>query len=441
MESGKCRMLILGAAGRDFHYFNTRCRDDSSVEVVAFTATQIPDIDGRRYPTELAGKLYPEGIPIVEEKKLEGLIVRKNIDRVVFAYSDVSHEYVMHLASRVVGVGADFIIPNAPASMIESKLPVIAVTATRTGAGKSQTSRAVAQVLGELGLRVGVIRHPMPYGDLVKQRVQRFATYADLDTHECTIEEREEYEPHIDAGSVVFAGVDYADILAAAEEEADVILWDGGNNDTPFYEPDLWICVTDPHRSGHGASYHPGEINLRGADVIIINKTDSAEVEDVQKVEAVIAELNPAAIVIKAESPYSLEGDIDPTGKRALVIEDGPTVTHGGMQFGAGLLAAKAAGVAEVVDPRPFAVGGLKQAFTAYPHLEDVLPALGYGEQQVQDLNTTVNNADCDVVISGTPIDIGKLLKIDIPLLRVRYDLDVESVKVLGEIIEKRIST
>ena len=433
------RTLILGAAGRDFHYFNTRCRDNPDVEVVAFTATQIPDIDGRTYPPELAGSLYPSGVPIVDESELDSIITEQGIDQVVFAYSDVTHEDVMHLASRVSGAGADFVVPSTSHSMIPSSLPVIAITATRTGCGKSQTSRAVATILRDAGLKVGVVRHPMPYGDLVKQRVQRFADYDDLARHECTIEEREEYEPHIDAGHVVFAGVDYGAILSEVEQEADVVLWDGGNNDTPFYRPDLWICVTDPHRAGHGSTYHPGETNLRMADLIVINKTDSADADTIALAESTIAVHNPEARVLKATSPFRIEGDFEVAGKRVLVVEDGPTVTHGGMAFGAGLLAAQQAGAGEIVDPRPFAVGSLAPIFEKYPHLDRVLPAMGYGEQQVADLAATIDAAGCDVVVSGTPIDIGRLLDVDTPLLRVRYDLDDGTAIRLAAIIRERL--
>lgn len=435
------RTLVIGAAGRDFHFFNTRCRDNPDVDVVAFTAAQIPDIDGRAYPSQLAGSLYPNGIPIIDESELENIISEQNIDQVVFAYSDVSHADVMHLASRAGGAGADFIIPSTPHSMIPSKLPVVAITATRTGCGKSQTSRAVATVLRDSGLKVGVIRHPMPYGDLVKQRVQRFADYEDLAHHECTIEEREEYEPHIDAGHVVYAGVDYGAILEQVEQEADVVLWDGGNNDTPFYKPDLWICVTDPHRAGHGSSYHPGETNLRMADVIVINKTDSADAETIGRAEATIAAHNSTATVLKATSPFRIEGDIDVAGKRVLVVEDGPTVTHGGMAFGAGLLAAEQAGAGEIIDPRPHAVGSLVSTFEKYTHLDKVLPAMGYGDEQVADLAASIDAADCDMVVSGTPIDIARLLDVETPLLRVRYNLDAGTASALADLIRSKLSS
>lgn len=426
----------MGAAGRDFHNFNVYFRDNADYEVVAFTATQIPNIEGRKYPPSLAGKLYPEGIDIYPEGELPSLVDKHGIEQVVFAYSDIAHVDVMHKASVANAAGADFRLMGMNQTAIKSKVPLIAVCAVRTGAGKSQTTRAVASMLREKGRRVVAIRHPMPYGDLEKQAVQRFATYEDLDTHECTIEEREEYEPHIDKGIIVYAGVDYEKILRQAEKEADVILWDGGNNDTPFYVPDLHIVVADPHRAGHGKKYHPGETNIRMADVVIINKIDTADARDVEAVKEVIAELNPEAKVIPAASPLSVEDPEAIRGKRVLVIEDGPTVTHGEMKFGAGMIAAQKAGAKEIIDPRPYAVGTIKDTFDKYRHLEKVLPAMGYGNHQVKDLENTINAADCDVVVSGTPIDLKRVLKdVRKPIVRVRYDLQVIGEVTLEDIL------
>ena len=437
-EQEPLRVIILGAAGRDFHLFNTRFRDDPSVRVVGFTATQIPDIDGRCYPPELAGPHYPDGVPIWAEEELEALITEHEVNTVLFAYSDVPHSHVMHLGSRSNAVGADFVVPDVIRQMLGSALPVVAVTATRTGAGKSQTTRALTTVLKRAGLRVAVVRHPMPYGDLVRQRAQRFATYEDLDAHECTIEEREEYEPHIDAGHVVFAGVDYADILAMAEEEADVIVWDGGNNDAPFYAPDLWVCVTDPHRAGHGLSHHPGETNLRAADVVVINKVDSAVAAAVARCEATVRGVNPGATLLRAESPIRLEDGMELAGRRVLVVEDGPTVTHGGMAFGAGLLAAEAAG-ATIIDPRPHLQGSLAATFVAHPHLERVLPAMGYGSAQVSDLEATIRASGAEAVVTGTPIDIRRVLEPGVPVHRARYDLDETSAEELAAIVREAL--
>ncbi len=420
----KKRVLILGAAGRDFHNFNTFFRDNPDYEVVAFTATQIPDIEGRLYPPELAGKLYPEGIPILAEEDMEKIIKEKKVDVVVFAYSDVSHEHVMHLASRAHAAGADFWLLGPESTMIKSSKPVIAVTAVRTGSGKSQTSRKVFRILREKGLKVVSIRHPMPYGDLVKQRVQRFASYEDLDKYECTIEEREEYEPYIDMGGVVYAGVDYEAILREAEKEADVIIWDGGNNDFPFYKPDLWIVVADPHRPGHELRYHPGETNFRAADVIIINKMETANRDDIQKVIDDIRAANPNATVIEAASPLFVDKPEMIKGKRVLVVEDGPTLTHGGMRYGAGYVAAKRFGAKEIIDPRPYAVGSIIDTYKKYTHLDLILPAMGYGEKQMKELEETINNADCDIVVSGTPIDLNRVVKVNKPIVRVRYELD-----------------
>ena len=432
----RAKVIIMGAAGRDFHNFNVYFRDNANYEVVAFTATQIPNIEGRKYPASLAGKLYPNGIDIHPEADLPDLIEKLGVEQVIFAYSDVTHNDVMHKASMVNACGADFRLMGANQTALKGKVPVIAICAVRTGSGKSQTTRAVASALRAKGRRVVAIRHPMPYGDLEKQAVQRFATYEDLDTHECTIEEREEYEPHIDKGIIVYAGVDYEKILRQAEGEADVILWDGGNNDTPFYVPDLHIVVADPHRAGHGKAYHPGETNMRMADVIIINKVDTADPDNVEAVKKVISELNSRAKVITAASPLTVEAPDDINGKRVLVIEDGPTVTHGEMTFGAGMIAAKNAGAKDIIDPRPFAVGSIKSTFEKYRHLEKVLPAMGYGNRQVLELEETINSSDSEVVVSGTPIDLKRILKnVKKPLVRVRYDLQVKGEPTLDEIL------
>jgi predicted GTPase len=417
------KVIILGAAGRDFHNFNCVYRDDADHQVVAFTATQIPDIAGRRYPPELAGSLYPEGIPIVAEEELERLVRDEGIDEVVFAYSDVTHEHVMHLGSRAIAAGADYRILGADATMLASSVPVVSVCAVRTGSGKSQTTRRVAEVLKDRGLRVVAIRHPMPYGDLVKQRAQRFATLEDLDLHDCTIEEREEYEPHITSGVIVYAGVDYADILAAAEKEADVILWDGGNNDLPFYRADLEIVVVDPHRPGHELRYFPGEANLRRANVVVINKVSTAPEEGLRVVRENIATLNPGATVIEADSPITVTDPTAIKGKRVLVVEDGPTLTHGEMAYGAGAVAAREHGAAELVDPRPYAVGTIAETFRKYPQTEYVLPAMGYGDEQIRELEATIRATPCDLVVIGTPVDLRRLVEIDKPAVRVTYDL------------------
>lgn len=414
----------MGAAGRDFHNFNTYFRNNNDYEVVAFTATQIPDIEGRVYPASIAGELYPEGIPIYPEEELSALIKRHNIDQVIFAYSDVSHETVMHKASQVLACGADFRLMGPDNTMIKSKAPVIAVTAVRTGSGKSQTTRYVAQTLTERGKKVAIIRHPMPYGNLEEQVVQRFASYADLDKHKCTIEEREEYEPHIDLGLVVYAGVDYEKILHQAEAEADVILWDGGNNDLPFYNTDLHIVVVDPHRAGHETAYHPGEANLRKADIALINKVDSADPTDVEKVKATITAVNPQAKIIMANSPITVDDPETVAGKKVLVIEDGPTLTHGEMAYGAGVIAAEKLGAAELIDPRPFAVGSIKDTFAKYNHLSRLLPAMGYGQTQIEELERTINDSPAELVLIGTPIDLRRIMKLDKPALRVRYDLE-----------------
>ena len=417
------RVLIMGAAGRDFHDFNVVYRDDPSVEVVAFTATQIPGIAGRRYPVELAGSRYPTGIPIRPEAELEQLIRDLAVDTVVHAYSDVSHEQLMHSASRAMAAGADFELLGPRRTMLESTRPVISVCAVRTGCGKSQTSRYVASALEAQGLTVAVVRHPMPYGDLVAQRVQRFASYADLDRHETTIEEREEYEPHLDAGRLVFAGVDYEQILRAAEVEADVVIWDGGNNDLPFYRPDLNIVVVDPLRPGHELRYHPGEANLRMADVVVINKIDSATPEALATVRAGIAGANPRAAVVEARSSLALEGG-SIEGLRVVVVEDGPTLTHGGMTYGAGVVAARRFGAAEIVDPRPYATGELAATLATYPQLERLLPAMGYGDKQVHELEAALAAVPADVVLAATPIDLTRVLTVPKPVVRVRYELE-----------------
>ncbi len=432
----KKRVIIMGAAGRDFHNFNVYFRDNENYEVVAFTATQIPNIEKRKYPAELAGKLYPDGIPIYPEEELPELIKKYNVDEVVFAYSDVSHEYVMHKASIVHASGANFVLLGPKSTMLKSSKPVIAVTAVRTGSGKSQTSRKVFRLLRERGLKVVSIRHPMPYGDLVKQKVQRFASYEDLDKNECTIEEREEYEPYIDMGGVVYAGVDYEAILRQAEKEADVIIWDGGNNDFPFYKPDLWIVVADPHRPGHEMKYHPGETNFRAADVIIINKMDTANRDDIQEIFDSIEKANPDAIVIEAASPLFVDKPELIKGKRVLVVEDGPTLTHGGMRYGAGYVAAKKYGAKEIVDPRPYAVGSIIDTYKKYSHLHVILPAMGYGEKQMKELEETINNADVDVVVSGTPIDLNRVIKVNKPIVRVRYELDEIGKPDLNDVLE-----
>jgi predicted GTPase len=417
------RIIIMGAAGRDFHNFNVVFRDDLHSEVVAFTATQIPNIEGRRYPPELAGPRYPEGIPIHPEAELPDLIRTRDADQVVFAYSDVSHLEVMHKASLVLAAGADFRLIGPKASMLRSRVPVVSICAVRTGSGKSQTTRRVLERLRERGRRPVTVRHPMPYGDLVRQRVQRFATLEDLDRHKCTIEEREEYEPHIAAGGVVYAGVDYAAILAEAEREADIVVWDGGNNDLPFFAPNLEIVVADPLRAGHEVSYHPGEANLRRAHVVVINKVDTATPAGVAAVRASVRALNPQAMVIQAASPLSVDAPETVRGKRVLAVEDGPTLTHGEMDYGAGVLAARRFGAAEVVDPRPYAVGSLAGVFGRYPHMGPLLPAMGYGEEQTRELEATIARTPADLVLVATPIDLRRVVRIDKPALRVRYEL------------------
>ena len=421
---GRIRVVIMGAAGRDFHDFNTVYRTDPNFEVVAFTAaTQIPGIAGRRYPVELAGPLYPDGIQIVAESELERLLANEKIDLVVFAYSDVTHEHVMHTASRALAGGADFELLGPARTMLPSSKPVVATGATRTGAGKSQTTRYLAELLEKQGLKVVVARHPMPYGDLVAQRVQRYATYADLDRYETTIEEREEYEPHLDAGRVLYAGVDYEAILRQAEAEADVVLWDGGNNDFPFFKPDLFVVVADPLRAGHEMHYHPGEINIRMADVVVINKVDSATPEQIAEVRSNIAAMNSRARVVLARAALTLVGG-EVAGKKVAGVEDGPTLTHGGMTYGAGVVAARRFGAAELVDPVPFATGELAATLAKYPNLEHLLPAMGYGQGQMHELESALNAMPADLVLSATPIDLTRVLKLKKPVVRVRYELE-----------------
>lgn len=432
------RTLIMGAAGRDFHNFNTYYRDNPAYEVAAFTATQIPNIEGRKYPPELAGANYPQGIPIYPESELDRLINDLEIEQVVFAYSDVPHEYVMHRASQVLATGADFQLLGPGKTQLKSSKPVVAVCAVRTGSGKSQTTRRVSMLLRDMGYKVAAIRHPMPYGDLVAQSVQRFAEYDDLDKHDCTIEEREEYEPHIDNGIVVYAGVDYAQILRQAEEEVDVILWDGGNNDLPFYTPDLQIVVADPHRPGHELTYHPGETNARLADVFVINKVDTASAEDVMAVRQNLHQLNPTAIMIEAASPLYVDDPSAIRDKRVLVIEDGPTLTHGEMAYGAGWVAAKRFGAAEIVDPRPFAVGSILETYRKYPTTGEILPAMGYGDEMMRELEQTINNADVEMVVIGTPINLAGLLKINKPSQRVRYELQEIGQPTLADILQEK---
>ncbi len=417
------RVIILGAAGRDFHDFNVFWRDHPDYEVACFTAAQIPDIAGRRYPPELAGPRYPQGIPIHPEEELAELIGRLKADVCTLAYSDLPHEQVMHKAALVAAAGADFILLGRRSTMLRSRKPVIAVCAVRTGCGKSQTTRAIAEILKTMKLRVAAVRHPMPYGVLSRQVCQRFETLEDLDRHECTIEEREEYEPHIRAGNLVFAGIDYARILEQAEQSADVILWDGGNNDTPFFEPKLLVCVVDPHRPGHELTYYPGETNLRMADVVLVNKVDTAAAENIQQVLANVAAANPRATVVQAASPVRVDQPERIRGQRVLAVEDGPTLTHGEMAYGAAVLAARQYGASAVIDPRPFAVGSIRETFRKYPHCREVLPAMGYGEKQIAELEQTINASDADLVLIGTPIDLGRMLKINKPALRVYYDL------------------
>lgn len=431
------RVLILGAAGRDFHNFNVVYRDDPAFEVVGFTATQIPNITGRRYPAELAGKLYPEGIPIYEEERLSELIPELRAELAIFAYSDVSHAHVMHQASKVIAAGADFGILGFDATAIKSSRPVVSVCAVRTGAGKSQTTRRVCQRLQAAGKRLVVVRHPMPYGDLVKQRVQRFASFEDLDRYDCTIEEREEYEPHLKNGNIVYAGVDYEAILRQAEKEADVVVWDGGNNDLPFFRPDVEIVVADPHRPGHELAYHPGEANLRRASCIVINKIDTADKRNIEAVKKNIADLNPDATVIEGASPVTVEDPEAIRGKRVLVVEDGPTLTHGEMAYGAGVIAAQRFGASAIVDPRPWAVGSIAAAFKKYPGIGHLLPALGYGEKQMGELRQTIEKVECDLVLIATPIDLRRTIHFHRPAQRVTYELQEIGKPDLDDVLKK----
>lgn len=431
------RVIIMGAAGRDFHNFNTYFRDNPAYQVVAFTAAQIPDIEGRVYPPSLAGKLYPEGIPIHTEEELPELIKKHDVDQVVFAYSDVSHEYVMHKASLALACGADFRLMGPKTTMLKSKCKVVAVTAVRTGCGKSQTTRYIADLLTKAGKKVAIIRHPMPYGNLEEQIAMRFATYEDLDRFNCTIEEREEFEPHIDNGMVVYAGVDYELILRQAEQETDIILWDGGNNDIPFYYTDVHIVVLDPHRAGHETSYYPGETNLHMADIAVINKVDSADPEKVKQVEEAIKLNNPKAKIVLANSPITTEQPELIKGKKVLVVEDGPTLTHGGMAYGAGVIAAKNLGAGELLDPRPYAVGSIKDTFKKYTHLSTLLPAMGYGKSQIAELEETINNSPAEVVIIGTPIDLRRVMKLTKPAVRVKYELEEVGTPQLKELLKE----
>jgi predicted GTPase len=433
----RTKILIMGAAGRDFHNFNTFFRNNEQYEVIAFTATQIPDIDDRKYPAELAGSLYPEGIKIYPETELVELIKKFDVDEVVFSYSDVPYDYVMSRSAIVNAAGADFKFLGAKHTQIKSSKPLIAVCAVRTGCGKSQTTRKVAKILQDAGKKVVAIRHPMPYGNLVEQKVQRFAELSDLDKHKCTIEEREEYEPHIMSGTVIYSGVDYEAILREAEKEADIILWDGGNNDLSFYKTDLLITVVDPHRPGDELFYYPGEANLRAADVVVINKMDSADSEDILVVRENIQEVNPNAIVIDGASPIYVEDYEKIKGKRVLVVEDGPTLTHGEMAYGAGVVAAEKFGAAELVDPRPYTVGTITDTFKKYPDIGTLLPAMGYGDKQIKDLEDTINKTDCDIVIIGTPIDLRKLININKPALRVTYELQEIGKPDLSDVLKK----
>ncbi len=433
------RLVILGAAGRDFHNFNVLFKDNPEYKVVCFTATQIPNIEGRLYPPELAGKYYPEGIPILKEKDLPEIIKKNNIDEVIFAYSDVSHNYVMNLASLSIANGADFKLLSGTSTMIKSSKPVIAVTAIRTGAGKSQTSRFISNLLRSMGKKVVVIRHPMPYGNLKEQVIQRFATLEDMEKHNCTIEEMEEYEPHISNGFVVYAGVDYGRILEEAEKEAEVILWDGGNNDLPFYKPDLHITILDPHRAGHELLYHPGETNFLMANVLIINKIDTAKKEDIEIVKENIKKYNPKAHLIETNSPFTPSDPKAIAGKRVVVIEDGPTLTHGGMAYGAGYLAAKKYGAKEIVSPVPYAVDSIQKTYKEYPQCKEILPAMGYGKKQMKDLMETANRVEADLVIIGTPIDLSRIVKFNKPFVRVRYELEEIKSGEFKKLVEKVI--
>ncbi len=434
------RVLIVGAAGRDFHNFNVAYRGDERYEVVAFTATQIPGIEDRVYPAALAGDLYPAGIPIFPEDRLEALVAEHEVDEVVFSYSDVSHETVMHIGSRALAAGADYTLLGPRSTMLASSKPVVAVCAVRTGSGKSQTTRAASRILTAAGKQVAVVRHPMPYGRLQDQRAQRFETYEDLLAADCTIEEREEYEPHLEQGSIVFAGIDYGEILTMAERDADVVVWDGGNNDLPFYKPDVHVTVADPLRAGHETSYHPGEANLRMADVVVINKVDSASEEDLAALEKTIETVNAGAAIVHARSPITVVDGEMMEGKKVLVVEDGPTLTHGEMTFGAGVVAARRAGAASLVDPRPWAAGTIEGVYDAYPHIGELLPAMGYSEEQRRDLAATINSSDADIVLVATPIDLRKVCDIDKPALRATYELDDSASKnTLTEELTRRL--
>ncbi len=441
MSRSRKKVIIAGAAGRDFHNFNVVFRDNPDYEVVCFTATQIPSIENRKYPPELSGKLYPDGIPIYPEEKLPELIKENDVDMVVLAYSDLSYSYVMERSAIVNAAGADFVLMGPKSTMLKSKKPVIAVTAVRTGCGKSQISRKIFEILSKKGLKVVSIRHPMPYDrDLTTQIMQRFSSYDDLEKYNCTIEEREEYEPYIDMGGVVYAGVDYQKILENAENEADIIIWDGGNNDFPFIKPDLWITVADPHRPGHEVSYYPGEVNFRSAHVIIINKVNTAEKENIEKVKENARKLNPDAKIIEGISEIVVEEPEKIKGKRVLVIEDGPTATHGGVGYGAGYIAAVENGAKEIIDPRPFAVGSIVETFKKYTHLSKVLPAMGYGKEQIKELEETINRCDADIVVSGTPIDLNRIINVNKPIVRVRYGVGKETEKELERIVEEFLS-
>ena len=431
------KILIMGAAGRDFHNFNTFYRDNEQYNVVAFTATQIPDIEGRVYPAKLAGRLYPEGIPIHDESELIGLISQHKVDEVVFSYSDLSHVDVMHKGAIVNAAGADFKMMGMSRTAIKTNKPVIGIGAIRTGCGKSQTTRRVAEIMKDAGKKVVVIRHPMPYGDLAAQAVQRFETLEDLIKHKCTIEEMEEYEPHINMGTIVYAGIDYEAIVRQAEQEADIILWDGGNNDLPFYQTDLLIVVVDPHRVGHEETYYPGETNLRLADIVVINKIDSAKAVDVDTLKDTIARVNPTAVIVEAESPITVEDSNIISGKSVLVVEDGPTLTHGEMKFGAGIVAAEKFGALEIIDPRPYTVGKLSETFDHYPSIGTLLPAMGYGDEQIKDLETSINNTKCQGVIIGTPIDLRRIIDIKHPSTRVTYVLQEIGPITLDKVLKK----
>jgi predicted GTPase len=434
----KSKVLIMGAAGRDFHNFNTYFRDNEAYEVVAFTATQIPYINDRKYPAELAGRLYPQGIPIHDESELPELVKKHDVDQVVFAYSDVPYEYVMHRSALVNALGADFRLLGPKHVMVKSTKPVIAVCAVRTGAGKSQTTRKIQTTLREAGKKVVSIRHPMPYGDLVKQRVQRFATVEDLARYECTIEEMEEYEPHVRAGNVIYAGVDYEAIVREAEKEADIILWDGGNNDFSFYKPDLQITIADPHRPGDGLVYYPGEVNLRLADVVVLNKIDSADRAGIEAELAAVRSVNPTAQIIMGASPVTVDDPKAIRGKKVLVVEDGPTLTHGEMKYGAGTVAARQLGAAEFIDPRPFATGEIKATFEKYPNIGVLLPAMGYSDDQLRDLETTINTSGADVVVIATPMDLRRIIDVKLPAVQVRYDLQEIGKPTLADVLVER---